>query len=96
MIDAAQDVRPFHDFRENSSEIIKQLKTTRRPITLKVDGETELVIQEASAYQRLLDLAAVSDEREGVRQGDEDLAAGRTRPAKEVFDELRKQYALSR
>lgn len=52
--------------------------------------------EQAAAYQRLMDLAAEADELEGVRQGDEDIAAGRTRPADEVFAEMRKQYGLSR
>jgi PHD/YefM family antitoxin component YafN of YafNO toxin-antitoxin module len=50
----------------------------------------------AKEYQRIMDILAAHDEREGVRQGDEDSAAGRTRPADEVFAELRKQYGLSR
>ncbi len=52
--------------------------------------------EQTAAYQRLMDLAAEADEQEGVRQGDEDIAAGRTRPANEVFAEMRKQYGLSR
>jgi len=36
-----------------------------------------------------MNLAAEADELEGVRQGDEDIAAGRTRPADEVFSEMR-------
>jgi hypothetical protein len=50
----------------------------------------------AESYQRLLDEAALADEREGVRQGDEDVVGGRTRPAREVFDEMRKQYGIPR
>ena len=46
--------------------------------------------------QRLLDEAARTDEREGVRQGDLDIAQGRTRPAADVIAGLRKQYDLPR
>jgi hypothetical protein len=35
----------------------------------------------AAEYQRLLDLASEVDEREGLRQALEDVAAGRTYPA---------------
>jgi predicted transcriptional regulator len=52
--------------------------------------------EQAVAYQRLMDLAAEADEQEGVRQGDEDIAAGLTRPADEVFAEMRKQFGLQR
>jgi len=41
-----------------------------------------------------LDLAAASSAIEGIRQGLEDVAEGRTRPAREVFDELRTRYCI--
>ena len=96
MIDITQDIQPLTTFRNNSVKMMKQLKKTGRPIVLTVNGKSEAIVQSAAAYQRLLDIAAEADEREGVRQGDEDVAAGRTRPAKAVFNEIRKQYGLSR
>jgi PHD/YefM family antitoxin component YafN of YafNO toxin-antitoxin module len=96
MLDATEDVQPFDILRDNSAQLIEQLKATHRPITLLVNSDTAVVVQEASAYRRLLEMAAEGDEREGVRQGDEDVAAGRTRSATEVFDEMRKQYGIPR
>ncbi len=46
------------------------------------------------ARQRILDLAALTDPQEGIRQGLDDLAQGRTRPAREVFDEFRQKYQI--
>ena len=43
-----------------------------------------------------LDLAAASSAIEGIRQGLEDMAEGRTRPAREVFKDLRTQYRIPR
>jgi len=88
-IDGSEEVQPLSALREHSAELIERLTSTRRPITLAAGGGVRLVVQEAAAYQRLLDLAAEADEREGVRQGDEDVAAGRSRPASEVFAEMR-------
>jgi predicted transcriptional regulator len=47
-------------------------------------------------YQRLHDLIDEAETREGIRRGLEDVAAGRTRPAREVFDELRAKYRIPR
>lgn len=94
MIDAIQDIHTLTTFREDPAEMIAQLKATHRPITLTVDGHAEFVIQEAAAYQRLLDIAALADPEEGLRQGLEDIAEGRTRPAREVFAELREEYGI--
>jgi hypothetical protein len=71
---------------------VKRLKTTRRPMVLTINGKAELVVQDAVSYQRLLDIAAQADPSEGIRQGLEDVTRGRTRPAREVFDEIRSEY----
>jgi hypothetical protein len=42
------------------------------------------------------DMTQEQDEREAILQGDEDVAAGRTRPAQEVFAEMRACRAISR
>jgi hypothetical protein len=46
----------------------------------------------AEAHQRLLDIAARADANEGIRQGLDDVANGRTRPAREFFDEFRRKH----
>ena len=48
------------------------------------------------AHQRLLDIAARADAEEGIRQGLDDVARGRTRPAREVFDQIRRKYDIPR
>jgi len=45
-------------------------------------------------YQRLRDLIDEAETREGIRRGLEDVAAGRTRPAREVFAELREEFGI--
>jgi predicted transcriptional regulator len=52
------------------------------------------VSQLAEDYQRILDLAAEASIEEAIRQGREDVAAGRTYPMDEVFAEARKKYGL--
>ena len=48
------------------------------------------------ARQRLLDFAAYHYAEEGIRQGINDFERGRTRPAKQVFDSLRRKYNIPR
>ncbi len=52
------------------------------------------LVQDAEAYQRLLDIAAQADAEEGIRQGLDDVAHERTRPAREVFDEIRRKHDI--
>jgi prevent-host-death family protein len=65
MIDITKDIQPLTTFRNNSVKMMQRLKKTRRPIILTVNGKPEAVVQDAAAYQRLLDLAAAADANEG-------------------------------
>jgi prevent-host-death family protein len=96
MIDITKDIQPLTTFRNNSVKMMQRLKKTRRPIILTVNGKPEAVVQDAAAYQRLLDLAAEADVNEGIRQGLEDLRQGKGRPAREFFEEMRKKHGLPR
>jgi len=44
----------------------------------------------------LLDIAARAGAEEGIRQGLDDVAHGRTRPAREIFDEIRRKHHIPR
>jgi prevent-host-death family protein len=96
MIDITKDIQPLTTFRNNSVKMMQRLKKTRRPIILTVNGKPEAVVQDAAAYQRLLDLAALGSEEEAIRQGLEDLREGRTRPLNEVVEGMRRKHAIPR
>ena len=64
----------------------------RRSNHLQRDG----FVQDAKAYQRLLDIAARADEDEAIRQGLDDVAPGRTRPVREFFEEFRRKHGIPR
>ncbi len=82
--------------RNHSAEFMRHLRETKRPVILTLNGKAAAVVQDAEAYQHLLDLAAAASAAEGIRQGLEDLATGCARPAREVFNEIRAQYGIPR
>ncbi len=96
MIDLTKDIQPLTTFRRRSGQFLKQIKKSKRPVVLTVNGKAAAVVQDAEAYQRLLDIAARADSREGVRQGLEDARKGRSRPAEEFFREFEALHGLSR
>ena len=88
MLNIATDIQSLTTFRRSSGDFMKQLKKNKRPIVLTVRGKAAAVIQDAEAYQRLLDIAARSDAEEGIRQGLEDAENGRIRPIREFSAEF--------
>jgi prevent-host-death family protein len=96
MLDITTDIQSLTTFRRSSGDFMKQLKKSKRPMVLTVNGKAAAVVQDAEAYQRLLDIAARAEVEEGIRQGMEDARKGRTRPAREFFDEFETAHGLSR
>jgi len=96
MLDITSDIQSLTTFRRRSGDFMKQLKKTKRPVVLTVNGKAAAVVQDAEAYQRLLDIAARADAEEGIRQGLDDVAHGRTRPAREFFNEFEAKNGIPR
>ena len=96
MLDITKDIQSLTSFRRRSGDFMKQLRKSKRPVVLTVNGKAAAVVQDAAAYQRLLDIAARADANEGIRQGLEDAKKGRLRPAREFFDDFEAEHALPR
>ena len=91
MIDL-KEIHALTDFQRHTKAHIKRLKETGRPQVLTVNGRAELVVQDAAAYQKLLEAVDRAETLEGIRRGLEDVKVGRTRPLAEVIDELGRRY----
>lgn len=93
MLDLANDIRSLSDFKRHTVALLDRLRETGGPLVLTVNGKAELVVQDATAYQALLDRV---DTIEGIQRGLADVKAGRTRPAKQVFDRVRRKHGIPR
>jgi len=96
MLDITKDIQAMTTFRRNPGKFIKHLKKSKKPLVLTINGKAEAVVQDAEAYQRLLDIAAQADVLEGIRQGEEDLKKGRVRPAREALEMFRRTHGIRR
>ena len=83
-------------FRRNPGKFMKHLKKTKKPLILTINGKAEAVVQDAEAYQQLLDIAAQADIFEGIRQGLEDVKEARVRPAREALEKFRRNRGIPR
>ena len=80
--------RSISDFKRNTPQLIREMKESGLPLTLTVNGKAELVVQDARAYQKLLELVERLETIEGIRAGLAEMKAGRGRPAREYFDDF--------
>jgi PHD/YefM family antitoxin component YafN of YafNO toxin-antitoxin module len=94
MLDISRDIHSLTDFKKNTPEFLQQLKETGEPVVLTINGRAELVVQNAAAYQKLREVAEEARVLEGIRQGLEDMRAGRTQPLAEAFADIRRDLKL--
>ena len=94
-MDLNRDIHSLTDFKKRTPEFLQQLKVTGEPVVLTINGKAELVVQDAASYQKLLDLADEAKILEGIRQGLEDVKAGRTISLEDFKEHARKKHGIS-
>ncbi len=60
------------------------------------DGDAELGVQAKESYQRMLTILDRAEAIEGIRRGLASMERGESRPASEVFEEIRERHSIPR
>jgi prevent-host-death family protein len=95
MINLSRDIQSLSTFKRNTNELISQMKETGNPIVLTVNGKAELVVQDAVAYQQLLDTLDKLETLIGIKKGLEDIATGNTQSLNQFIEEMQKKHGIS-
>jgi PHD/YefM family antitoxin component YafN of YafNO toxin-antitoxin module len=89
------DIHSLTAFQRDARAHVKQLKKTGRPAVLPINGKAALVVQDASAYQSLLDLIERAEAIAGIQKGLDSAGRGEGEPAAQVFARLRKKHNMA-
>ncbi len=57
-----ENIHSLTDFKRNTSSYVEKMKESKAPLVLTVNGEAELVVQDARAYQELLNRLSCAEE----------------------------------
>lgn len=93
MIDL-QEIHSLTDFQRNTKEHIERLKKTGKPQVLTVNGKAEVVVQDATSYQELLETVERLEALAGVRRGLEQVEQGKVSSAADVFARMRTKHKI--
>jgi prevent-host-death family protein len=83
-------VKPISYLKANAAEILLDLAEKQEPMVITQNGEAKAVIQDVASFEQtqetlaLLKLLAI---------GNQDIDAGRTRPARAVVERLRSRVS---
>ena len=87
-IDLVKDIRTVTELKRDPKSVLEHARRTRRPVVITVNGKADSVVMDVETYQHSiasLNLAKL------LAEAEEDVRAGRVRPAAAVFSELRKR-----
>jgi prevent-host-death family protein len=90
-----RDIHSLSTFKRDTAKLVRQMKKTKAPVVLTVNGKAELVVQDAESYQKLLEAKDRMEAIEGIRRGLESMKQQRGKPAAEFFQEFFTEKGIS-
>lgn len=95
-MDEVAELHSLTGLQRATRETIQRLVGSGRPGMLTIDGKAEVVVQDADAYQELLDRLDRAEAIVGINRGLMSMRRGEGKPAVETLDELRNELGVSR
>jgi len=89
-----RDIQSLSVFKRDTSKFMRQLKKTKEPIVLTVNGKASMVVQDAESYEQLLRAKDRLDALEGIQRGLADVRAGRVTDSEIFFKEFEAKYNI--
>jgi prevent-host-death family protein len=90
----ATGIDSLTNFQKNVRTFVDRLEKTKEPLVLTVNGRAKIVVQDAEAYQQMVDEVERARFIDAVRQGLREAESGQGRPAEAVFAEMQLKYGL--
>lgn len=98
MLNIERGIDSLTNFKRQTAEYLERLQESGEPMVLTVNGKAQVVVQDAAAYQKLVESAMKAERDEtiaAIRAGLADVDAGRTKPAKQALKALARKYGIS-
>jgi PHD/YefM family antitoxin component YafN of YafNO toxin-antitoxin module len=88
------NIHPLTDFLRHHKRHLQRLRRSQRPTVLTLNGKAEVVVQDAKAYQAMLEDIEALQARAGIAEGIASMERGQGERAEEVFARLRQKHGL--
>ena len=89
-----QNVHSLTDFLRHHKRHLQRLKRSRQPSVLTLNGKAEVVVQDAAAYQEMLEAMEAAQSKQGIAGGIASMERGEGESAGTIFTRLRKRHSF--
>lgn len=86
----SSQVKPISYLKANAAEVLAHLVEQREPLVITQNGEAKAVLQDVATFEETQETLALL---KVLALGNQDIEAGRARPAAEVVARLRAKRA---
>lgn len=85
-----EDIQTLSEFKKNASKLIKQVRKTKRPLVLTVNGKPAVVIQDPAMYQSIVKDQEYWETVTALKEGLQDIDNHKNWPTQqEAFESIR-------
>ena len=90
------DIKPISFLKQKTSEIVNRVKTTKQPTFITINGNVELVIQDAESYQEMVNSMYSLSENDisKIKAGLKEVEEGKGISADEFFEKIKNKYGI--
>jgi len=89
-----RDIKSLSSFKRDTPRLLRQLKRTKEPVLLTINGEAAIVVQDVESYQELLDAKEQMETIQGIRRGLESMKAGKGKHSEDFFKEFFSKHKI--
>ncbi len=90
------DIKPISFLKQKTSEVVNRVKTTKQPTFITINGNVELVIQDAESYQEMVNSKYSLSENDisKIKAGLKEVEEGKGISADEFFEKIKNKYGI--
>jgi len=89
-----RDIQSLSMFKRDTAKLVRQMKRTKEPVILTVNGKASLVVQDAESYQKLLEAKDRLETIEGIKRGLDSMKRKAGKPADVFFREFFAEHGI--
>jgi prevent-host-death family protein len=88
----SSQIKPISYLKSHAAEVLAQLTEQRQPLVITQNGEAKVVLQDVASFEETQETLALL---KILALGNQDVEAGRVKPAADVAARLRSKRAQS-